>query len=581
MNETKGAEAVIRPVSIVLAVALAAIVAGCGGGGSAQDKVVARAGEIEVTLADFHSAWNAITPTYRPDISTLEGKRSFANDLVNQQILLAEGREMGGITDPALIQQVEQTRQQKMLQILYRQEVEDKVDVLGSDVKELYDNRQVNVTASHILLNSKEDAERVRQEIASGKISFEDAARKYSMDQNSGPRGGSLGEIQWGRTVPEFQKRAFEMEPGKLSEPFETNFGWHILTVHERLPQEMGTLEELRPSLRNDARRQMEQERLREYVASLQDAAGLEWNDDAILTLQKGIERMASQDVDTVAAEDRSVPILSEEEQAEVIASWNGGEFTIGDYVEGVRQQPAGSRAPGAIPFNGLKELIRTSYVRSELLEAEAERLGLGDLEEVASEDRRLRERILVETVHARFLQAADVPEEDVKAVYDSTLAENPDALLLPERVNMMIVTHSDQAVVEQALKRIRAGEPEEEVVRELTMEPRTREQGGHTGLIARGNYAPQVEEVAFDPDRVGKGWSDPIVTGSGIGAVKVLEYQEPRVASFEELKNNLTRTLAQARGEEAFEEWLQEKREERGVEIYDDVLELYGQPIS
>ena len=69
--------------------------------------------------------------------------------------------------------------------------------------------------------------------------------------------------------------------------------------------------------------------------------------------------------------------------------------------------------------------------------------------------------------------------------------------------------------------------------------------------------------------------------TESSTGAVKVLAHEEPRTSTFEEQKDLLTRKLVQARGEAAFEEWMQERRDSLGVEIHDDVLDLMGQPVS
>ena len=72
-----------------------------------------------------------------------------------------------------------------------------------------------------------------------------------------------------------------------------------------------------------------------------------------------------------------------------------------------------------------------------------------------------------------------------------------------------------------------------------------------------------------------------PIETESGSGAVKVLAHEEPRLATFEEMKDGLIQTLTSQRGEDAFEEWLQARRDELGVVIHDDVLELIGQSVS
>jgi hypothetical protein len=97
---------------------------------------------------------------------------------------------------------------------------------------------------------------------------------------------------------------------------------------------------------------------------------------------------------------------------------------------------------------------------------------------------------------------------------------------------------------------------------------------------MARGSYAPQLEDVAFKR-KPGSSWSDPIVTETGTGAVKVLAYEAPRVATFEEMKQPILQRLVQARGDKAFEEWLNKQRETLKIEIHDDVLALIGQPVS
>ena len=583
MNGNGGTRALKRPIPALLvafsAVALA-LVAGCGGGGGTQEKVVARAGDITVTLAEFHAAYTAITPTFRPDISTLEGKRSFANDLVNGRIMVVEGDRMGGITEPSLLDHFESTRRTTMLRLLYQDEVINKVEVLGSDVKELYDHRKVNVRASHILVNSEEAATRIRAEIVSGEITFAAAAEKYSMDQGTRQSGGSLGEVRWGRTVPAFQRLAFEMEPGDLSEPLETTFGWHLVTVEERVEVEMVSLDEMRPVLRKEARQQMEAERMREFVSELEVARNLTWHDDALEELRESIRVMTTFDIDTIPPVEQHIPPVPEADRGDAIATWDGGQWTKGDYIEAMRSQPPRARPPKLIPSNGMKELIRTAQVQEQILVAEAEARGYGEKEEVTGAADRLREQVLVETVHGRFIQAADVTDEDAMALYDSTLTATPDVLLVPERVDMLIVTHAEKVKIEEALRRMKAGEDEAVVILEISLDGRTSSQGGRTGLIPRGNYAPQVEEVAFS-GRVGKGWSGPIFTETGTGAVKVLVQEEPRTATFEEVKDTLIRNLATGRGEQAFEDWLDEERAKRKVEIFDEVLELYGQSIT
>lgn len=88
------------------------------------------------------------------------------------------------------------------------------------------------VRASHLLVGTQKEAEECRQEILDGKT-FSEVAKRVSKCP-SGSQGGDLGYFTRGRMVPQFDKVAFELPVGELSDPVQTQFGWHILTVTDR-----------------------------------------------------------------------------------------------------------------------------------------------------------------------------------------------------------------------------------------------------------------------------------------------------------------------------------------------------------
>jgi peptidyl-prolyl cis-trans isomerase C len=88
------------------------------------------------------------------------------------------------------------------------------------------------VRASHLLVPSQQDALACRQEILEGK-SFAEVAQRVSSCP-SGAKGGDLGYFTRGQMVPQFDKAAFELPVGELSEPVQTQFGWHLITVTDR-----------------------------------------------------------------------------------------------------------------------------------------------------------------------------------------------------------------------------------------------------------------------------------------------------------------------------------------------------------
>lgn len=94
------------------------------------------------------------------------------------------------------------------------------------------------VRVRHILVKG-EDAEKkiktIRKEIVDGKISFEEAAKKYSEDSSNASKGGDLGFFGWGAMQAPFEKAAFALkEKNQISDPVQTTFGFHILRLEEQ-----------------------------------------------------------------------------------------------------------------------------------------------------------------------------------------------------------------------------------------------------------------------------------------------------------------------------------------------------------
>jgi parvulin-like peptidyl-prolyl isomerase len=87
------------------------------------------------------------------------------------------------------------------------------------------------VRASHILVESKKDAENVLNRLRAG-ARFEDMAKKFSKCP-SGRRGGDLGFFGRGQMVKPFEEAAFKLAKGQVSDPVQTEFGYHIIVVTE------------------------------------------------------------------------------------------------------------------------------------------------------------------------------------------------------------------------------------------------------------------------------------------------------------------------------------------------------------
>lgn len=90
----------------------------------------------------------------------------------------------------------------------------------------------MRATARHILVDSKEVAEALKEDIEGG-ADFADVAREHSSCP-SGRDGGSLGEFGPGQMVPEFDEVVFRAEVGKAHGPVKTQFGYHLIEITHR-----------------------------------------------------------------------------------------------------------------------------------------------------------------------------------------------------------------------------------------------------------------------------------------------------------------------------------------------------------
>jgi len=91
---------------------------------------------------------------------------------------------------------------------------------------------------------AKAKAEKIYDELKGGK-DFAEAAKEYSDDRSNKDKGGDLGAFARGMMVPEFEQAAFALQPGEISQPVKTPYGWHIIKV-EKLGKDIPAVEKAR-----------------------------------------------------------------------------------------------------------------------------------------------------------------------------------------------------------------------------------------------------------------------------------------------------------------------------------------------
>ena len=123
---------------------------------------------------------------------------------------------------------------------------------------------------------------KIKKELDQG-ADFAELAQKYSEDAESARKGGDLGYFIRGWMVPAFEKSAFTATVGQVTEPVETEFGYHLILVEEkRAPQAFRLDEDMKESLANYLMQRKFQMSLKEYVSGLRVKADIKIKEELL-----------------------------------------------------------------------------------------------------------------------------------------------------------------------------------------------------------------------------------------------------------------------------------------------------------
>jgi len=230
------------------------------------DRVVIQVGDVKLTSAQVGQILDAYPENQRV-FANGPGRAQFIDQVVRILLLSEEGRRRKLTETEAYKNQMVYSAA-GILASNTDQDIKRKIsgdEALLKAYYEAHKSEYEQIHARHILIRmqgslvnlapgQKEltDAEalaralEIRQKILQG-ADFADLARTDSDDMGSSSKGGDLGFLKRGQTVPSFEDAAFALPTGQLSQPVKTPYGFHLIKVEERKPTR--TFEELRPEI--------------------------------------------------------------------------------------------------------------------------------------------------------------------------------------------------------------------------------------------------------------------------------------------------------------------------------------------
>jgi peptidyl-prolyl cis-trans isomerase C len=227
------------------------------------ETVLATVNGKDITLGHLIALRDQLPEQYQslPDETLMNG---LLDQVIDQQVL-AEQESTSPENDPLAVKlQLENDRRGALAGLAAQAAVADVVT--DEAVQAAYDAEmkdfqpQPEYHAAHILVDSEDKAKELKAEIEGGK-SFAEVAQANSSD-GSAANGGDLGWFGAGQMVPEFEAAVQAMQPGDISDPVKTQFGWHIIQLEETRESSPPPLDSVRPQIETQLRQEALQQKL-------------------------------------------------------------------------------------------------------------------------------------------------------------------------------------------------------------------------------------------------------------------------------------------------------------------------------
>ncbi len=236
-------------------------------------KALAKVNGVEITDEDLKLAMDDLGPGIPRQ---LEGKarESYVLDfLIDEQLVVQKAQADKLSETPDFAKKLAYLRDKALMETLLSNIA--KSAATESAIKLAYDEAAKNQKpdtefhAHHILLPTEEEAKTALKRVRGGEA-FDKVAGELSKDP--GAKGGDLGWFTKDRMVPEFGEAASKLEPGQISEPVKTQFGWHIIKLDEKRPKTFPPLDQVK----DQVARYVVQKAQSELVVKLREGAKIE-----------------------------------------------------------------------------------------------------------------------------------------------------------------------------------------------------------------------------------------------------------------------------------------------------------------
>ena len=538
-----------------------------------DNKVVAHVGKEKIFAEDLILSFELL-PNWKPSKHGLVGLRTHLDLLIEKKMFAQEGRKKGFDKDPEVIKMVNWIKNEQLRKALYRTNVEEKIEVTEKDLLLAFYKNNVQLHVKHLFAKTKEEINAIQKALGNG-LSWEDVAKATFTDSTLANNGGDLGWISFGDMDFAFEDSAFSQPIGEISHPVRSKYGYHLIQVidsKKNILLSKDDFEASKPKLEKALFQRREKELADDFVKNFMAKKDLKMINKTFDFLVAKIRDFV---IDKRKNEIKFLPSLQNDELTklssglenyynEVLITFKGGNWTIGDFVEKLSNIPVMNRPRLDNPFKFRHDL--GIMIRNDFLTQQAKKLGLEKDGEVLKDVKHWEDEFIFSRLWKSIKDTIATPEKKLKKYFEN----HHSRYWLPERVKVQEILVKNESLAKQIIARLRKGEKFSNLVKTYSLRKTDELKNGELGWIYRGQMG-NISTAAF---KLNKGEiSAPIKADAGFSIIKVLQKQNQRDKTFPEAEKEVIKDLKRELSSKAYRHWVQKLKSKTKIVINDSLL--------
>jgi hypothetical protein len=217
-----------------------------------DSELIARVEQRRLTVFNFRDRYFASEAKFRPAADSA-GRVEFLHNMVNKEVMGLAARRINPELDFVDRVKLRQATNTILSNVLYQRYAVDSVKITRADADAIYPQFSRELHLREILFADRETAERVRRDLRNGRITWKDAARRYSIAKDRAP-DGDAGWVNRTQVAGEMGLEAFTLEPGAISKVVQDMKGFHLVQVLEARPYDAPAFPGVRRMIYGDLR---------------------------------------------------------------------------------------------------------------------------------------------------------------------------------------------------------------------------------------------------------------------------------------------------------------------------------------